>query len=653
MSTPGSIRIDSPQGPVHNGPGDQNFYIPASEFLRSRTERLRIAADDRRWLSQRFVPPRNLHQAFERLAKPGATVLLTGEPGVGRRAAATVLLHELDGDEGNFEELPLERDPDGELDIGPGDRLLLDLSSIAVQDARAACELLGVYRSATERTGARLVVILSPGLERSLAPELQPYLVRIERPRGIAVLVRHLRSNEIPFRSEDLRNPGLPKLRDLLASSPMRDIARLARSISEARASRRHGTTFAEWCAAALPTVTDWADEVAQQVHELTDGRERALLLAGAMLDGAPMDTAVVGAERLVRLVRHPVESESALAGPDLLVQLRALQMTRNQYGRLDFDRLSYSGAVRSHFWTYFPGLREHLAEWMAEAVRLPGLGLAERRELVIRFAEQALAVERPDDLWKLAERWTSGTGRALPAEAALLIAQGLEHEKYGPATRKQIYQRATFGQLTPQLAESLTDVCRHVLAATHPDLALTRLYHLSSRHGVADATDAVLELARGDRRLFRHLHERIFFGGRPEPKYGYRLLIALLDPSFLRINPTTAELELVWRRVLTGLDRTRWAPVVRSWLVAAALRPGWEHAPEVVTQAAGGRTGLLNQLYLTALEWQRTGPGSPPVSDDARLAVAARFWRSIDRAQGMDEHHYKDTQSTYSWEAS
>ncbi|PJN25034.1 hypothetical protein [Kitasatospora sp. CB02891] len=649
MSVPGSTRIEDLHGPAHSGSGDQyNYIYPAGGFPHSR-ERVRIAAEDRRWLSQRFVRPRNLGRASERLAKPGATVLLVGEAGIGRRAAGTVLLHELPGEEGSFEELPAERDPDGRLEFGPDDRLLLDLSETTVEGSSTVLDGLGVYRSATERTGARLVVILSSELEQALAPELQLHVVRLERPRGDAVLTRYLRSDELLHQPGDLE---LPELKSLLATAPMRDIARLVRIIGEVKASRRHGTVFAGWCAAAMEAITDWSDQVARQVDELTDGRKRALLLAGAMLDRAPADVAAQWADQLLRLVDHPDNSESALAGPDLLAQLHGLKMTRSQDGRIDFERLSYGAAVRSHFWTYFPGLRDHLRDWVADAIHLAGLGRAERSELVIRFAEQALAAGRPDDLRMLAEQWTSNSG-SLPTEAALLLVQGLEHEKYGGAVRRQIYQWAANGRPAPLLARVLTEVCRHELAATHPDLALTRLFHLSKRGESTDATEAVLELARGELRLLRHLLERIFRNGRAASKHGYGLLLDLLDPSLLRVLPTAPELELVWHRVLTGADRARWAPAVRSWLTAAAVSPAWESGPDVMVRAAGSRAGVLNELYLTALEWQRTRSDDPAAPDPARLATAERFWRSIDRVEGAGEHQHTDYQPADSWEVS
>ncbi|MFD8596249.1 hypothetical protein ACFV1L_14755 [Kitasatospora sp. NPDC059646] len=421
MTAPVGTRIDSAHGPVHTGSGDQHNHIHPPGGPPCPRELIRIAAADRRWLCRRFVRPRNLGRAAERLTEPGATVLLGGEAGVGRRAAGIVLLHELPGRAGVFENLPIGP-RDGRPDHGPDDRLLLDLSAAAADDRPAALEALDVHRSAAERTGARLVVVLSPEVERVLAPELRHQAVELGRPRGRAVLARHLRADEVPHRPEDLERPELPLLAELLATAPMRDIARLARAVGGTGGHGRPGAAFADRLAAALAEVTDHSDEVARQVGEVTDVRARALLLAGAMLEGAPVDAVVAGADRLLRLLGGSPGEESALAGPDLRARFEALRMRRTRDGRTGFAQSAYGRAVRSHFWTWFPGLREHLRDWTAEAVRLPGLGPAERRELALRFAEQARAAGRPDDLRVLAEQW----GGRLPAEAALL-------REYGP----------------------------------------------------------------------------------------------------------------------------------------------------------------------------------------------------------------------------
>ncbi|MFF2819010.1 hypothetical protein ACFVT9_26230 [Kitasatospora cineracea] len=645
MSGPAHTRINDPGGSFHTGSGDQYIYnYGAGEFLRSRVERLRIAEDHRRWLSRRFVPPGNLGRAAEQLAKPGATVLLTGSPGSGRRAAGTCLLHELPDEGGQIEELSF-KDDDGPA-VSAGDRLLLDLSAVADGDHHEALRQLAIHRSATERVGARLVVILSEPIERLLAPDVQQWVIRLERPRAGAVLRRYLRYDEIPFEPEELERPELV---DLLASAPMREIARLVRTIGQARDSRRHGAGFADWCTTALHVVTDWGREAAQQVHALSDGSKRALLLVGAMLDRAPVDAVAAGTGHLLRRIGRTSENSSVLDGPDLRAQLEELKMARDPDGRVEFARLAYSGAVRSHFWTYFPELRDSLRDWTADAVRLPGLGHTERRDLVVRFAEQALAVGRPDDLYALVRRWT-GADKPMPGEAALLLAQGLDHEKHGPAVREQIYQWTTTSNLAPRLAGVLTGVCRHVLAATHPAVALTRLYHLASRQGSAEAAEAALELARGDRRLFRHLSERVP-GGRPgqDPRRGDELLIGLLDPGRLLIAPTLHEVESVWRKVMSGADRAYWAPVAREWLTTAATDREWEAAPDVLVRAARHRGDLLHRLYLVAVGWERAGVETP---GSGRRAVAERLWRAIDRAQVAGPHQY-DNETTNPSEAS
>ncbi|ROR44988.1 hypothetical protein [Kitasatospora cineracea] len=639
MSGPGHTWVTDPGGPVHAGSGDQHIHYGygAGEFLGSRAERLRIAEDHRHWLSRRFVPPGNLGRAAERLAKPGATVLLTGPAGTGRRAAGTFLLHGLPDEGGQLEELSV-KDDDGAA-ISAGDRLLLDLSAIADQDQEQALRKLGVYRSATEQAGARLVVILSDPIEPMLPSELQQQVVRIERPRPDIVLRRYLRLDEIPFTPEDLKRPDLDLL---LETAPMREIARLVRTIGQARESRKHGSGFEDWCTTALHVVTDWGDTTARQVDSLEDGSRRALLLVGAMLDGAPVDAAVAGTGDLLRLLGRDSDGSSALDGPDLRVQLGELEMARDPDGRVEFKRLAYSSAVRSHFWTYFPGLRDGLRDWTGDAVRLPGLGRPERRDLVARFAEQALAVGRPDDLYALVERWTTA-GKPMPGEAALLLAQGLDHEKHAAGVRERIYTWTTTGNLTSHLKDVLTDVCRHVLAATHPSMALTRLYHLSSRQGSAAATEAALELARSDRRLFRHLFERVPARAGQEPRRGEDLLIGLLDPHRLLIEPTSEEVESVWRSVMSGTERARWSRVAYEWLTAAATERRWEAAPDVLVRAARHRNDLLTRLYLVALAWERGGPEIPGAG---RRAVAERLQQAIDRAQGTGPRRH-DNETT------
>ncbi|MFD0392912.1 hypothetical protein ACFQ3Z_10350 [Streptomyces nogalater] len=155
-------------GSVHSGEGTQyNFYFQSTEqWLRDQARRRprSVAEEDRRHLHERFVAPPGLQHARD-LLRAEHTVLVRGHSGSGRRAAALMLLHELPVREGTLHELPDTTDDtagpplDGR-DVGPGDRLLLDLSEadearyIAVQNA------LSDFRSAVAANHAYLVVIL-------------------------------------------------------------------------------------------------------------------------------------------------------------------------------------------------------------------------------------------------------------------------------------------------------------------------------------------------------------------------------------------------------------------------------------------------------------------------------------------------------------
>jgi hypothetical protein len=92
-------QISGTQGPVHGGEGPQNnnfFALPPDPKGRSPRKQ---AADDLDDLDRRFVYPGGFGDAREKL-ELHRTVFLHGQTGIGRTAAAKVLLRErLSGDQ--------------------------------------------------------------------------------------------------------------------------------------------------------------------------------------------------------------------------------------------------------------------------------------------------------------------------------------------------------------------------------------------------------------------------------------------------------------------------------------------------------------------------------------------------------------------------
>lgn len=642
MTSGDATWVTDPRGHVHTGSGNQlnnNWYVStaADRLIRTGADPLQVVREHRAQLSRRFVRPRDFGRAAERLTEPGAAVLLDGPPGSGRRAAATMLLHELSGTEGRFEELSAEPE-EGSLDAAPDDRFLLDLSSMPADDYPAAQKVLATYRSAVDKGGARLVVVLPTGLDYLLEPEYVPLVVQLGRPRGHAVLSRYLRVDGVDFAPEHLTDPALG---ELLRTSPMRELARLAEMIRRARDSGRYGQDFPAWCDEALAAVTNWTKQVARQVSAHRTPDERALLLTAAMFSGASADAVFHGCARLLKRLGHTEDERPRLAQADLAEQLESLKIRRDHEDRICFEHLAYDGALRKHFWANFPDLRDALRDWIGQSVRLRDLSADDRMNLVARFAEQCLAAGRPDHLWTLAERWTQPThAKRLHAEAAAALEHGLNHERYGARVRAQIYDWATGPHLSVDLAQVLTGVCQQVLAATHPDQALVRLHHLALRGGeqkTSPARTALLALARRDRRLYLRLVDRLLFRLPARAESNLALLIELLGPAGQPKDVRGPELSRAWATVLTERPATDWAPTVRDWL--SAVHADERRAPvlDLLPTAAGGRADVLNRLYVITCEWARGDAPAPTRDHAARAATAARFWRTIDRAQGAD----------------
>ncbi|SCD64076.1 hypothetical protein GA0115239_104828 [Streptomyces sp. BpilaLS-43] len=646
MSGPGGTSIFDPRGPLHGGGGDQHNYYWSSgageQLVRGGAARLEIVREHRLRLTQCYIRPRGYSRIARRLARPGSVVILDGAPGAGRRAAATMLLEETSVSSGRIEELPAVLEEGVPDDPSSDDRYLLDLSRVGEGDYTAAQRTLMRYRSLVEKCGARMVAVAPAGLEWMLDAELTSLTAIVERPRGRAVLSRHLRVRQVPFIYEQL---ATDEVGHLLATAPMRDLDRLADLVLQARVSARYGTDFTHWRDEAVAAATNWTRQVAGQLRDHRDVRERALLLAAAMTHGSAADTVLGAADGLLEMLRYPKDETPALAREGVGEQLERLSLIRDDDGRVRFARLAYDSAVRQHFWENFPELRQGFRDWAGRCMALPELGPDDRARLANRFAEQALASGRPEDLCVLAERWTepAADGR-LRAEAAAILELGLSHEQYGARFRVRVYEWVRAPRLTPDLARVLTDVCRHVVAVTHPEQALVRLRYLVLRLKPSETTaqaarSALLELARGNRRLYARLVNPLLQRKWPKDRC-LGLLAELLEPAALKIEPPWLECTLAWSAVMVGTPPAVWTPVVRRWLALSAHGRLSGRGLGVLVIATSGDRELLDQLYATACEWAETRPPGamrPGLGEDRRR-IADAFCRDIDIALGIGD---------------
>ncbi|AOP49986.1 hypothetical protein [Streptomyces lydicus] len=640
MTEQDRITVNGPRGPVNNGMGPQYVFYGASAdwMIRKGVESLRIVREARMRLADRFVPPAGYRIAADRLEKPGSVALLEAPPGSGRRAAAIMLLHGLgeDGDadeEGaRFEELPATDQEEDSLAPGEGDRFLLDLSGIADEETYAKAQRrMAVRLSQVQEAGAHMVVVLPSGMEHAHASDLEPHTVMLGRPRGVAVLTRHLRMDRMVFRPSDLGSTDLQRLCD---RSPMRELARLAGLVRTARDSGRFGADFAGWLDQAMHAVTDRAGEVGGQVNTAHTAPERALLLATAVFEETRADTVYEAWHGLMRTVRHEVEATTELARTDFGKQLEALGIERDPDDRLRFERLAYADAVRTYFWANFPGVRDDLRDWIGHAAGLRGLTTDDQVNVVVRFGERALAVGRPDHLFDLVVRWADrATGSSRDPRAVAALELGLGHERFGGWFRRRMYECVRSGPLSDGLIRVLTAACLHSLGATHPDQAMVRLCYLAVRKGEAarGAREALLTLAGRDRRLYRLLIDRLRDRTRREPREAephLQLLIELLKSNRAPAPPPWPDLFLGWETVFSQPPTELWNPLVSSWLNAVAGDSTQEMALDVMVGAANGRTTALHRLYAIACDW--AGLARQP----SGAAVAALFWQHIDHAQ-------------------
>jgi hypothetical protein len=647
-----STRVENPHGFTHTGPG--NIYVNVGAQLQHSDKPAfrRVAEDQLRWLRRVLVAPVDMGKARSTLSDTG-TVILDGSPGSGRTSAARVLLREYHRDSGVFHELlPGEEDELSLHDpalVETGDQLLLNLSAADSRQWSAVRAGLLALRKAVHERHAHLVVVMPHG--GVVDPDLQYYRVKIERPPGLNVLRRHLRVHGIPY--EQYIQPDVTVTEFRPDERPMREIADFADLIRRARETARPDEGFAQWCAAAKRARNDRRKEVATLTAGLREAPQRALLIAVSMLHGAHADVVHRAAQLLLSTLDSPSEGLPLIQHKDLAERLAEIEAATGPDGHIQFAELDYDSAVRAHFWDHMPDLRFHLGTWAARVVDLndPQLVPAVRDDLVARMADQYLRTRRGDGLASLAERWSSEAASRARLEAAVhILTCALNDPAHGREFRERIYQWCAYRRLKGEFAQVLVQLCADVLASSHPDQALLRLYYLARRErDTTRAVQALCDLAARSRRLRRRLLDRLARSDLSPPDL--EIFLRVCDPvpltdasdtprALIEENGVQRSLATCWHAVLTTMPQAAWHPHTERWLHWAADDTGHrgELLLDILVRSAercdNRRGAVFAMLYASAREAERTAPGGP-----ARSAKATELLlRKVSVAQGLGQ---------------
>ncbi|MEE1803692.1 hypothetical protein PUR57_34340 [Streptomyces sp. JV176] len=641
--------INEARSAVHSGDGTQinHYYVEAaSSRLREQArERPRtVAKDDRERLYQRFVPPPHFQQA-RNILRAHHTALLTGHPGSGLRAAALMLLHELPAGEGSFHELPDTRDDASSTSpfdygtISTGDRLLLDLSGADETRYMEIQNQLSDFREQLIGRRAHLAVVLPHRLSYLHRSELLPLTADLLRPSAQRVLTVHLRHVGISTTAADLSSSELTAY---LTKAPLRDVADLADRIRRMRDASGPERQFPHWVSDALSQVTDQTARVAGDLSTRHTGRRRALLIALAMFHDTTPATVFSATAALLKVLDHPPDERPRLEHSDLNAEFTEIDARTQPSGHVRFNRVGYDHAVRNHFWTYLPDLRRQLRDWVGEIIEQPWLHPTERKHVVARFTEQGLRSGRPEDLSRLATRWTDqGSPERLIADAAQVLAHGLSDGRYGSSFRQQIYEWSKRGELSPRLKQVLILVCSEVMAQTHPDQALVRLHHLVRRTGGAvgdSAQQSLLQMARADDRLYRLALNRVETGAAGHQGYADGTLFLALANGSRLIGSASLRTALTagWAGVLRRRPVEDWRPGAERWLTASEDHRHRDQALDVLVGACEGDSSAFGSVYLVARDWARDRADESPL----RTGTVTSLLHKINGAQGLTPLH-------------
>lgn len=573
-----------------------------------------------RTLEQVFVPPSGFDAARAEL-RASNLVVVAGAYGSGRRSAAMKLLAEASS---SCRELTIEEeDEDDQLNPGslqPGEGILLDLSAQHAEHVAGVLKRGAGFLGTVAAKGCYCAVVVPEDPGHLLTSGLQEHVVTIGRPDARSVFAAHLRKHGIGHDDSDLTSP------ELVARLEQSTMAELGLLVSRTRDAGDRDELVSRRLERALDAFRTRPGDVSSWIRHRDDEGEHALVLSAAMLAGAHTDAVFAATEALLDVVDSPADRNS-LHRRGISERLGALKIAVDADCRVRFERPDFDHQVRTYFWREHPGLREKFRDWIGRTVLDPALNEHTRNDVVVRFAEQVLAVERPGDVWKLVEQWVAVAGENRSSAAlgyvAVLLRIGLVDERFGGSFRVLVYRWAKNAPMSSAFDIVLINLCERVIAPSFSQSALVRLRHLARRDDeqvVEEATRRVDVLAKQPL-FFRRALNKLAHELRKKdelPDVQLFLRVAVADRVVARGGglPVVADgavrgqLVVGWRSAM-GRDVSVWEASARGWLDRAIHDS--VHGPQlldVLVEAGGSSADALGRLLGLARRWAREASG-------------------------------------------
>ncbi|MFF3459692.1 hypothetical protein ACFYXH_36435 [Streptomyces sp. NPDC002730] len=467
-------------------------YVRGWEYLRS------VSVDDGELdlVEHAFVDPPGPHGSgqvahaasmLSRCYGRSHVLVLCGEAGTGRRTAALRALCQagvprkriswlvLDWDRPRTEQIPHTA----------GHGFILDLTGYRMHEDFYTG--LADYQQQAQAAEAVLVILADPSGWNPGTLATVP-TVHLARPSAVQVAEAHLR-HLAAGRVDWLTNDPLDGLLAQAASAS--EGARLARLIAQVKGDDR---------SAVKQQFTDWHDHLEGWFEKHSapgDLRERALLVAAALLEGVPADVVLGAADRLFSEVGGELPRGGALSGRDLDKRLEAIcaSPTGDEGISLEEKQRGLSEAVLKYVWRQRPQLRPVLLEWASQISAPNGVAVLHLRRITDCLVQLSL-LPGGSTVRSVASKWIE-TGHEAHRQLAVEILETMAlHPVTGVAVRKQLYSWAYHKTTSKQLTAAVAAICAGRLGQKYPRVALTRLRLLAARDD-AQARDGVADAVR------------------------------------------------------------------------------------------------------------------------------------------------------------